>query len=591
MKGNVKTTFFNGIKTETLVDVEISFLRINKKENKSDDFSLKLNEDVNALLKKHLDRDFPPIVEYEFRFRIISPQLEKLRQLSADIESEDLAEITAAEICAYILKENEIFLPVDKVSGSFKDFYFIHVEKHDFGSLLRRKIENFDQNENKYVKEMDFHLLKRNYTEANRVKDLIEPQKLNSSDSLLYTRNCLKLKYNTEKNSLIQNQNEFQSVSEKFGYNKEFSLQIHLDYLKYLEDVREVKTPKGIIEKIEKTFDLQKADDDQKAYFYYLKGRQSYGRGHFIEALNFLSTSFDLYKKLGMEEETGNVFNTTVNCYNDNFYFEEAEYLANNALQIRKKYNSAAIGDTYGALGGVKFKKGDFKGALDCYNESYKILSQSSENNLRTFNYIAKCYIFLKDYDNAQQYLEKSEKLFDVATEKDKSFTHLYKLILSFMKNDDENFRQDSLIFHDPKNYFNFDHFPMGWAFTFIALNSYKKGEIEKGHKQLSQAIRFFMEDSYYFEAGYVWLYNLLNEPADYSGKPFEEDPLTFPKFVEYVELHGNLRENFAIFEEKNEETSNIIRFRDGFLQASNIKNKADQKELIIELMKKVWLF
>jgi tetratricopeptide (TPR) repeat protein len=438
---------------------------------------------------------------------------------------------------------------------------------------------------------MDFYIQKRNYSEALRVRDLIEFDSLNMADKLSFTKNSLKLDYNTEKSNLTENQKNFQAVLEKFGYNKEFSLQVHLDYLKYLEDIREVKLPKRIIERIEKDFEIKNANDPSRAYYLYLKGRQSYGSGYFIEALNYLSESMNLYKKLEMEEEVGNVLNTAVNCFNDNLYFEEAGILAEKVLEIRKKYNSALIGDTYGVLGGIKFKKGDFEKALEHYKESCEILSQNSENNLRTFNYIAKCYIFLKDYDNAKQYLEKSEKLFDIATEKDKSFTHLYKLILAFMKNDSESFRETSLIFQDPKNYFDFDNFPLGWAYTFIAMNSYHKGEIEKGHNQLAQAIKFFMEERYYFEAGYVWLYNLINEPLDYIGKPFEEDPLTIPKFLDYIELHSKLTENFAFFKEKHEDTSNIVKFRDDFLKISSLKNKEDQKKSINELLKKVWLF
>lgn len=588
MYATIDLTFFNkqtGKATITMQAASVSIQNVLQPIYSSID----LAGEVNSLLKKMM-----PEAERNFNLaaEIFSPDLDQLKALKAKPATASLAGAVAVAIIEYLLKESGLQIALPDLKTGFAEYCGDNPETAKVREIIKAKINTSAKETNRYLAETLIYLKNHQSKEAENKFKVIDNSSLSDDEKILYQKAKLLLNYSNKRTDLAANQEKFRSVAQRYSYNKTILPGIYLDFIKYAEDLREVKPPKQVLEEFENSFSVTNIGEEEKAYFFYLKGRQCYGRGLFIEALNYLNKAEQIYLSLGMEEELANVYNTATNSFTDNLYFEAAETLANKALNIRQKFNSPLIGETYSLLGGIYFKKADFVQAAEYFKTALEKLStiyQPHQLN-RNYNYLAKAYLFAGEPEESKKYLDIAFKALENATEKEKSYTYLYQLILAYSNRDEKTFLQTAAIFQNPQNYFKFDAFAMGWSYTYLTLFHYNKNEIALGHQFLKEAIDFFTGDSYSLEAGLVWCYNLIHTPDDYQGEPFDEREDLMSKLFEYFETYRDLNKNYFVDLLQNKESTVLKEIENKFLEAARLQNRDEMRELLKEILAMVCL-
>ena len=135
-----------------------------------------------------------------------------------------------------------------------------------------------------------------------------------------------------------------------------------------MQDIRDEKIPKEVIKEFEEKFSLNDMSDEEKSRFFYLKARGLYYRGEFIEALRYFIKAKEYVGK--NEKLLGDIYNSSANIFNDNFYFDEALSIADKALEVREKLAlEEAKKDTLSLIGGIYLKKNNLNKALEFFKQ------------------------------------------------------------------------------------------------------------------------------------------------------------------------------------------------------------------------------
>ena len=202
-------------------------------------------------------------------------------------------------------------------------------------------------------------------------------------------------------------------------------------YIKFLEDIREEKKPRELLREFEKDYPISVLDDSELSMLYYLRGRAEYGRGEYLVALKNFSSALQKIDKKDIAEKA-KIFNSAVNSFTDNLFFDQARWIANQAKEFRSILGLAETFESISCQAGIETKSKNFKKALDLHLQADQVmkemqLTQIEEN--RHYNYLAKNAIFCNMYDEAEDYLKKAEEAGDV-----KGFSKYLRLLLLFQK-------------------------------------------------------------------------------------------------------------------------------------------------------------
>ena len=338
-----------------------------------------------------------------------------------------------------------------------------------------------------------------------------------------------------------------------FKDNPKKSKEIYFDFIKYLEDKRDEKRPFKLLEEFEKEFSIKEFNQEEKALYFYLKGRNYYYRGEFLLALEFLSKSLKLAKK---EKLIANIYNTATNSFSDNLFFDEALQMANKSLNIRKKLNLSEIADTYSLIGGIYLKSNKPKKAFKFFQKSEKLQKLKTG---RIYNYLAKTSILLKNYKEAKKYIKKSETFDDP-----KGFLVLTKFLLLSKTSTYESMKKLEIktiaLIENRKEY---DKVVLGWSYYLLAQKSFDKKLTFEGLQYLDRAIYYFLKDNYILEAYYISIVDVkLNKNEDRYFQEILDNYSLKNRFEEYKQKHKIIANKYCeVFDIPNFKENNLEKF------------------------------
>jgi HD-GYP domain-containing protein (c-di-GMP phosphodiesterase class II) len=323
----------------------------------------------------------------------------------------------------------------------------------------------------------------------------------------------------------------------------------YFEYIKFLEDIRDHKRPRLLIEQFENKYPVSILNNEEKTTLYYLKGRAEYARGEYLSSLEYLELAIQSLNPADLKMKA-NIFNTSVNTFTDNLFFEEAMYIAQKAQETRTMLNLPETFESISCIAGIETKRGN-------HQKAYEILkSMLNQDNLpkltdietnRLYNYLAKSAVFCEKYDEAETYLLEAEKAGDF-----KGFTKTTRLLMLFKRKEYSLMRELFVNNHMlPENHDDtkgFDKFALGWGYTYMAKAAFEEQKYRDGLLYLIDGMNWFISDLYYLEARIVSLYGLVYElPEKYLGVLTDtiRDKKVVELFDEYIAKHSVIREKF----------------------------------------------
>jgi len=502
-KLKLKAYTFNG--SEIYPNVEV-FISLGKDKNN-------YPTNVYHTLKEKIKQE----LKIEPKFYIISKDIDKLRQNNIKLDYNDFIEkvynLLVEELQDY---KEEISNPLLKRALHLKE------EKKDFLDILN-EIDN--NSLSKYELE-EYNLLKF-FVSKNKDEEF-------EMYKTFFTQNLLKLK------------------------------ELYFIYIKDLEDRREFYKSSKLIKEFQNIFPIDELNDEEKAIYYYLIGRNYYQRGEFLLALENLSLAKEYVKD--NKKLLADIYNSATNSFTDNLFFDEALEIANKALKIRESLHLPQKYETISLIGGIYFKDSKYKLAYNHYKKALEGIEDS-----RIYNYLAKSAIMLK-YKNSIEYIKKSEQYEDK-----QGFLVFIKILYAFYNNIDEVIEIYNKEFIEKNRYF--EDVVKAWSNTFVACTYFQKENYETGIKYLYKALKNFINDKYILEAYYVSLYIFVYDIPEKYINDFEylKESLELDKLIdEYIIKHKNIAKEYAEkFDIKLSNKNNLLSFYE------KSKNKIDLKNLI----------
>ena len=483
-----------------------------------------------------------------------------------DIEicSEVEVHIVVGERKEDFLSQNAYFALESKLKKDSKLDYKFYLISKDIEELIKNDVII---DENNFIEQIYSLLLEKiqNYQTSIynetllRVVELYKHRKLKESKNLLENidKNSLS-KFDLDEYMVLEfkllddKEANFDKYKNFFRDNAKKSKEIYFDFIKYLEDKRDERKPFKLLEEFETNFSLTEFDSEEKAFYFYLKGRNYYYRGEFLLALDLLSKALKFTKK---EKLIAHIYNTATNSFNDNLFFDEALQMAKKSLNIRKQLNLPEVADTYSLIGGIYLKSNKPKKAFK-YLKKAKIEALKSA---RIYNYLAKSAILLKDYKTAKKYIKKSEKFDD-----SKGFLVLIKFLLLNKTSTYEKMKDleiQTLAFAENRK--KYDKVVLGWSYYLLAQKSFEKKLTFEGLQYLDKAIYYFLKDNYILEAYYVSIVDVkLNKKEKKYLQEILSNYLLKEKFDEYVQKHKNIADKYCgVFKIHNFNERNLEKF------------------------------
>ena len=467
------------IKAKTFNGVEINpevdvFINYGKKDNF---LPLFVYNDLKDKIKSKLNRK-------DLDFEIISKDLDKLKEKKVEIIWEDFKE-----------KILEIVKDIEEIKNPF----------------LNRAINFYEEGK---------------FLEAKEMADNINYEELSQ-----YEKDEYRLLEFMLKNK--KSEKEFYEEVDYFQKNPIFLKKLFFHMIKFAQDKRDEKLPRQLISKFEDSFSLKDLNDKEKSIYFYLKGRALYHRGEFIEALRNLIKA----KEYAIDEELlANIYNTSANIFTDNLYFDEAIFLANKSLEIRKKLHlDEKVKDTLSLIGGIYLKQNKL-------NKSYEYFKNIDREDARINNYRAKVAILRGYLNKAKEFIEKSK---NIDNEDKKGFRRSIEMLYLFKKGELEKVKEFfSKEFVLPEKREKVDAIVWGAVYTILAEIYFKEEKFEDFLISLYKAIKILLEDNYILEAYYLSLYPYFFDLDKNLIKNFENTLFSLElnsKISDYIYRHSDI--------------------------------------------------
>jgi hypothetical protein len=475
-KIKVKAKTFNGLEITPEIDV---FVNYGKKDKN-------LYPWVYNNIKEKIKEKFNV---KEFEFEIVSKDLELLKSMGTEIIWDDFSE---------------------KILRLIKD-----VNKEVENSALKRAYAFYKDGDKKRARE---------------IFESINKKELNEFDRDEYRF----LEFLLDEN---KTEDKFKEIKEYFKENPVKLKEIYFDFIKYLQDKRDEKLPKHFLEEFESTFSINDLSEKEKSIYFYLKGRNFYYRGEFIDAIRNLKKA----KEYAVDEEMlGNIYNTAANIFTDNFYFDEAFSLADKALQIRKRLHlEEKEKDTLSLIGGIYLKQNRL-------NKAYEYFKKVKREDSRINNYRAKTAILRGYLNKAYEYIQKAKEYEAMQKEPDKKgFVRGIEMFYLFKKGEFEKAKEFfAREFVLPEKRKGVDAIVWGLVYSILSEIYFKEGKKEDMYKSLFKGIDKLLDDNYVIEAYYLSLYpvkfGMEQKDIDEFNKKISMLNLN-SKLLDYVNRHSEV--------------------------------------------------
>jgi len=579
----VKTKAFNG----NVIDVKIELfldglIKINKNIKKNDVISTRVYTDAQSIILETLQNSYSKLRIDKVGFTIISRDLEILKNQMLIPNTKSLVnaihQLVMNNICDNISIDNKLDFDkkieiLNRKEDEFIEFYLGRKKQYIKNKKLLRVIHLNDE---------------KKYKEAFTILGEINTNELSKfeNEEFVFTRFQLFLKNVKEDVEPI-----FRNLIDEYSENPRQIKRLYFEYIRFLENLRDERKPQKMIREFECKYPISFLSNGELAWYYYLKGRAEYGRGDFLFALENLSFALENVDK-DNERLLASIYNTSVNSFTDNLFFNEAKIIAKNTFQIRKKNDYSELYETVSLQGGIEFKSANFKKAFNYFIESeimFKGKALTNSNPSRGYNYISKSAIMSGKFDIARKYLDKANEVGDR-----KGFSKAIELLFYLKQNNyakmDEVYKESIML---PENhlYGKYDNFAIGWGYTFMALSSFEQKKFKNGIQHLVKAIDNFMDDLYLLEAFYVSLYLYQYALPEDEIQRFRDLTADFDlknEFEEYITKHIMISEQYAnIFDVESNEINILKQFYD---DTKEINDENYNPELVKQILNSICL-
>jgi hypothetical protein len=447
-------------------------------------------------------------------------------------------------------------------------------------SLISKDLEELMQNDVKIdfrdsideiykviLDELDNKIINIQHESLKRVKELYDNRKIDDAIEIFKTIEIDTLsKFEFEEYKLLEfklfddKKKFFDGYKALFERNHTKLKELYFVYLKYLEDIRDDKRPKKLIENIEEEFSIEEEfNRDEKAIFYYLRGRNFYARGEFLDALRDFKKSLEYCSN---EKLLASIYNSATNSFTDNLFFDEAFFMANKAFEIRKKLKLSEKSDSLSLIGGIYLKRKNFKRAYEAFKEVEEITDKKDN---RIYNYLVKSTIMLGFYNKAKEYLNIAKKYDDRL-----GFTILAEMFLIYKTQNYEklfDYAKEKFLITDKKS--SFDKVVLGWGYFLLAQKASQEEKYLDSYKFLNSSIEYFLLDKYILEAYYAYLkIDKDNEYSEYFLNVNKEYNLK-GEFDEYIKKHSSIsieyKDTFGFISSKSNNLENFEQNLDNY--------------------------
>jgi len=538
---NVKAKAINGLPIEPKIDITIASLSFGSDlPQASNPVSTRVLSQTLTELVRILQKYYPKANLEKPRLYIVSKDLEMMNSLGILPDSASLSRELTVAVISFIAGE----MGFSTAKGSDIEGFLKSSEAEFFRVFqghLPREISNPS-----LIRVRELYKDKK-YQEAFRLLATIAGQLTEDNDSREADFLAFSLRIKHGNRSPDQIEQEFRVALKKLGDRPDYVKKYYFEYIRYLEDARDFYIPFRLLNEFRDKYPLNLLDGSEKTSFHHLQGRAEYARGDYLQALENFCVAIDILDPAD-SESYARILNSSVNCFSDNLFFEEAVWIAEKAAELRSLLNLPETLETLSCIAGINTKQHK-------HREAYEVLQQVATNSSvisltpveqnRLNNYLAKSLTFMGDFSKAEAYLVIAEEAGDP-----KGFSCLLRLLLLFRKN---NFPAQERLFTDvfilPENHDQnkgFDRFVLGWAYTLMGETSLIKKDYKDAVLYLNDGISFFLSDQYVLEAKcaalLTWVHGL---PESYalSFRQMQDNLKLDELFDQYVKKHARIAE------------------------------------------------
>lgn len=538
MKTTIRSTAFNGLSMQSEIELFVDSFCLNQEKSKELTLlSVKTISDAQRRICDFLQELYPSLEINNVGFTVISRDLEKMKALKITPDSSMLSEAVFSAVKEYIASE---------LGFSASDRNILSDLKSNV-SKFRNRFFPTDEAQSLHPSILRVQTLFRDkkYPEAFTLVNSIDRNQLSESDKcetnfLLF---ALRLKMENSDSSVIDGlfNQMISDISAKPSVIKRY----YFEYIRFLENVRDFHKPRALIRRFLEKYPMSILNPQEKTIMYYLKGRAEYARGEYILALDNLTSAL-VANDPNDQEMVAAVYNTSVNPFTDNLFFEEALWIAEKAKATRLMLDLPETIETISCIAGIETKRGNHQEAygmlLDAKKKSASISLTNVELN-RLYNYLAKSAIFCQKFSESSEYLEIAEKAGD-----NKGFSKTIKLLLllnqKYYDQMKELFTTTLMLPENHDDNTGYDKFALGWGYAIMAQAAFEQQNYRDGLLYLIGSLDWFIQDMYYLEARIVSLYGFMYElPGNFLSILSDEirERNVLGLFEEYVEKHSLL--------------------------------------------------
>lgn len=330
MKTMINAKSFNGSPIKCKVELNVLKLSFSDRySNEINPLSKQVCSQASFLLLDKLSKTFEDMQISDLSFVVVSKDLEQISLLRITPDADSLSFAIYEALLAFIATEigyrNDMeetpLTYIEKNKAGFFSAFFEERKQEISNSSLIRAYELFRSRD--YIEALNLTISV--YAALDNAFDIQE------ADYLIF---ILKLKSQSINDEALNA--EFQSKTEELKERPDLAKRYCFAYINYWEDKRDFSMPRKLIRRFTDQYPLSVLSPEERFTYHHLSGRAEYQRGDFLAALEQFSKAMSNLEPTN-EESYAKILNSSVNCFTDNLFFEEAEALVNKAKEIRER--------------------------------------------------------------------------------------------------------------------------------------------------------------------------------------------------------------------------------------------------------------
>ncbi len=580
MKFKVNATAFNGKPVQVDIELYVETLNINfRREQKNKLITAEVYQELQNQILMELRQIYPQQLLETINFKLISRDLEELIGLKFKVQESDLREATIATVLNYLALEIGVtpHRNIEKLKTSLGRFE---------NRFVARFLSSPEQNiSNPKLQEAMGSYQEKMFSQASDIINVLSPDDLNYYDRSVWEWLSFATRTKQDKEDSPDLREQFDRALERYSQQPSLIKKYYFSYIEFLEDIRDAKKPRELIREFEARYPLSILDDDEAVVYHRLKGRAEYHRGEYLIALEHFGIALIRVDKNDLKSKAA-IFNSAVNCFTDNLFFESAHWIASQAEVWRRVLDLPQTYESISCMAGIETKRKNYAQALELHQKADELIQDIQITDIdanRHYNFMAKNYILAGNYARGEEYLDKAEEAGD-----HKGFTQSLRMLLYYQQSSYD--QMDELFERRFKAESKYDHFVLGWANALMARAAFVQKRFDAAISYLEDSISLFMSDLYILEARMVSLYGFaFDPPKEYQDKIMGIiiNNNIDARFEEYVAKHAEINSKYYHFfnpdAQDYQEEPELIRLAETVRKINNNKYDAHEVALFID--------